>query len=409
MEEIFDRSMNPSRTPEMIRNYGQHGVFIEHGDADDTVPVREARAMREQLATFHPSLAYHEEPGGGHWYGVDHQRVFDFFRDHEKTDVRDVGEFEFRIASPGISSSCRYVTLYQQERPFEYCGVTARQTIRSRRQRRNEEDLDSRNMRITTENLLCFRVDLAHCMALKEFELSVDGQTVDDLPWPNQNHVWLRKVDGEWNVVDKPTDRTEKNPDRYGGFKSAFDHRFLLVYSTGGDEVENKWSYDKARFDAETFYYRANSAMDVIPDTQFTLEKYADRSVILYGNATTNKAWSLLLADSPVQARRGSITLGERTYDGDQFGLFMVRPRTDSDTASIGVVAGTGPEGMAAALPNRYFIAGPGFPDLTVVTPEIFSKGIEGVIAAGYFANNWSLDEADIVFRDSDNDNRSSP
>ena len=110
-----------------------------------------------------------------------------------------------------------------------------------------------------------------------------------------------------------------------------------------------------------------------------------------------------------MQIQRGSLTIGERTYEGGQYGLFMVRPRTDSDAASVGVVAGTGPEGMAAALPNRYFIAGPGFPDLTVVTPEVFAKGVDGVVAAGYFANDWSLDAADVVFRDSGDDAPSRP
>ena len=396
MEAMFDRAMNSSRTSEMIRNYKQHGVFIEHGDADNTVPVREARAMREELAKFHPSLGYHEEPGGGHWYGVDHPRAFEFFKNHEKTDVRDVDDFEFRIASPGISSSCRYVTLYQQEMPFEYCGVRAKQTVRSRRQRRNDEDITERKMQITTENLVCFRVDLGHCMHLAELELVVDEQDIDDLPSSIEGHVWLRKTDGKWFVVDEPADSRVKNPARYGGFKDAFNHRFVLVYSTGGDEAENAWSYNKARFDAETFYYRGNSALEIIPDSQFSLDAYTDRSVILYGNATTNKAWPLLLDHCPVKIERGVLHFGDRTFEGDNLGLYMVRPRTDSDVASVGIVAGTGLKGMAAVNPNRYFIAGPGFPDLVVMKSDVFSLGMKGVVAAGYFENDWSIGD-DIV------------
>ena len=71
----------------------------------------------------------------------------------------------------------------------------------------------------------------------------------------------------------------------------------VFVYATQGNEAENDWAYDKARFDAETFYYRGNGAMDVIPDREFSLGAYEDRSVILYGNASTNSAWDLLLAN----------------------------------------------------------------------------------------------------------------
>ena len=398
MEKMLARAANPSRTIEMMKNYHQHGVFIEHGDADTTVRVSEARFMREELAKYHPSLGYHEEPGGGHWYGVDHDRAFNFFRDHEKTDIRDLGVLEFRIANPGVNATNRYITLYQQEKVNEYCGVVAEQTIRSRRQRRNDEDLSERTMEIATENLQTFRIDLAHCMHLESFTLSVDNQSIDDLPWPSKDHVWLSKANGLWQVTDTPNDPFEKNPVRYGGIKDAFKHRFVLVYSTGGDEAENDWSYHKARFDAETFYYRGNSGMDVIPDSDFSLEAYKDRSVILYGNASTNKAWPLLLKDSPVHIKRGQLDFGNETYKGSQYGMYMVRPRPDSETASVGVVAGTGLEGMAAANPNRYFISGPGFPDLVIMTPEMFDKGLEGIVAAGYFGNDWSVESGDFAF-----------
>jgi len=141
MEAMLNRAANPSRTLEMSRNYLQHGVFIEHGGDDRTVPVREARFMREHLGAFHPDLAYYEEPGGGHWYGVDHQRVFDFFKRHEIKDIRDLDRLEFRSVSPGVSATSHYITLYQQEKSYAFCGVVAQQTIRARRQRRVEEDI----------------------------------------------------------------------------------------------------------------------------------------------------------------------------------------------------------------------------------------------------------------------------
>ena len=120
----------------------------------------------------------------------------------------------------------------------------------------------------------------------------------------------------------------------------------------------------------------------------------------VYGNATTNKAWSLLLNDSPVQIKRGELNIGDKRYKGSEFGLYMVRPRSDSDMASVGVIAGTGLEGMTAATPNRYFISGPGFPDLVVMTPEMFDQGLQGIEAAGYFGNDWSVENGEFVFKE---------
>lgn len=400
MEAMLNRAANPSRTLEMLHNYSQHGVFIEHGDADHTVPVSEARFMREKLGTFHSDFGYHEEPGGAHWYGVDHDRAINFLERHTRTDLRDLETMHFRVVSPGVSATSRYITLYQQEKPYEFCGVVAKQTVRSRRQRRFDEDLSERVIDVTTENLRVFRVDLGHCMELKKLELVVDGQSIDALPWPAQDHVWLGREGDSWQVIDEPDNSAEKNPARYGGFKEAFNHRMVFVYATGGSTEENAEAYAKARFDAETFHYRGNGSIEVIPDTAFSLEGYADRSVILYGNATTNHAWGLLLADSPVRVDRGELKVGDRVLRGDDLGVYLVRPRPDSDVASVGVVAGTGTAGFRAVMPNRYFVAGTGYPDLMVVSPRMYEDGVTGVVAAGYFGNDWSVESGEIVWEE---------
>ena len=64
-----------------------------------------------------------------------------------------------------------------------------------------------------------------------------------------------------------------------------------------GKSEENTWAFAKARYDAETFWYRGNASIDVIPDTAFDAAAKPDRNVILYGNADTNAAWDALLAD----------------------------------------------------------------------------------------------------------------
>ena len=398
MAAMLNRAANPSRTEALLRNYLQHGVFIEHGDNDRTVPVREARTMRELLGAIHPDLAYYEEPGGGHWYGVDHQRVFDFFKWHEKKDTRDVPVLDFTSVCPGIGATSRYITLYQQERPYDFCGVVAKQSIRSRQQRRSNQPVNERKIDVTTDNLSVLKIDLAHCKDAESVTLEVDGHEIENLPRPERQDVWLKREGTQWHVVPESPGPDQKNPQRYGGFKDAFRHRMVFVYATAGDARENAWSYQKARFDAETFYYRGNGSVDIIPDHAFSPEGFPDRSVILYGNASTNRAWQGLLADCPVQVRCGAIEAGGRTLSGEAWGVYMVRPRPDSTTASIGVVAGTGLPGMRALTPNRYFVAGTGFCDLMIVSPDMYTQGVDGVKAAGYFGNDWSLENGDIVW-----------
>src|SRR5262249_32051409 len=145
----------------------------------------------------------------------------------------------------------------------------------------------------------------------------------------------------------------------------------------------------------ETFWYRGNGSVDVLPDTAF--DAGADRNVILYGNADGNAAWKTLLGNSPVQVRRGEVKVGERTEKGDLACLF-VRPRAGSSTALVGVVSGTSLVGMRLTDQLAVFISGSGFPDFLLLTPDMLRSGACGVRGAGFFAEDWGVPGGDFVW-----------
>ena len=126
----------------------------------------------------------------------------------------------------------------------------------------------------------------------------------------------------------------------------------LFVYGTGGDAAENAWAQAKARYDAETFWYRGNGAVDIIPDTSFSAEASAGRSVVLYGNAETNRAWTALLAESPVVIGRGFVAVGDRRLEGADLACLLVRPRADDERACVVAIGGSGIAGMRSPKPS---------------------------------------------------------
>ena len=135
----------------------------------------------------------------------------------------------------------------------------------------------------------------------------------------------------------------------------------------------------------------------MISDELYFLDSYANRSVILYGNQDTNRAWKLLLEDSPISVTREEVRVGKRNYKGANLGCIFVRPHPESHTASVAVVAGTGTLGSRLGARLPYFVSGIGYPDFTVFDDRVFEKGVEGVRAAGYFEADWSLGE-DAVY-----------
>ena len=383
LDSIVRRAGNPSRTLKLKRNYLHYGIYILHGEKDTVVPTFIAREMVQNLAGFHPDFAYYEYPGGQHWFGdqsVDWPPIFEFFKfRHLKAD-HNINKIEFYTASPGVSSSSHFVQIYQQEVPF---GISSFDF--------NRDEAAS----IHTKNVHTLAIDLAK-MGNAAASLQVDDQKIS-LP-DNASKIYMSKRDQQWRIIQKPSAR-EKGPLRNGGFKDAFRHNMVLVYASHGSKTENAWWYHRALYDAEKFYYRANGNVELIKDTAFSPEKYPDQNVILYGNSTNNAAWQGLLKNCPLQVKKGLLSLGQKKLAGDNWGAYFIYPRSDSETASVGIVSATGQKGMKAAFANHYLVNGTTFPDVMIFGDKMIGEGLGALQCAGFFGNDWSVDTGDFVWR----------
>ncbi|MHC4948064.1 MAG: prolyl oligopeptidase family serine peptidase [Planctomycetota bacterium] len=392
VEEILRRAANPSRTETLVRNTLQHGVYILHGDRDDNVPVSEARRMRELLAGFHRDFAYYERVGAGHWWGnacVDWEPLFEFLRFRTRPAPADVPRVEFRTASPGVSARCHWVTVETQDRPLRLSTVDLRL------------DPETRRVEGTTDNVRRLTLDVAHLEAGAPLQVKIDGETPGEVAWPaGAPVVRLVRDDDAWRVDDGRPDPARKGPRRAGPFKDVFRHGVVLVPGTAGTDEENAWALARARFDAETFWYRGNGVMEVIADTAFDPARHPDRNVVLYGNADTNHLWAALLGDSPVRVRRGRVEVGDRVLEGDDLACLLIRPRAGSDVACVGAVAGTGGPGARLTDGLPYFVSGVAYPDWVVIGAEMLADGVDGVRAAGFFGEDWGLSARDSAWRE---------
>ena len=131
--------------------------------------------------------------------------------------------------------------------------------------------------------------------------------------------------------------------------------------------------------------------------------------MIVYGNEDTNAVAKSLLEGSSVRIRRGSLTVGERTLEGDDLSLLMVRPKYPQvnglrdallDKEQFAIVGGTGLAGMRSTDTMPYFVSGVHYPDLFVYDSRIHTIGSKAVRVAGVFGNDWSVEKGDIVWRD---------
>jgi hypothetical protein len=338
--------------------------------------------MREILSTFHPNFCYYEYPGGEHWYGdhsVDWFPIFEFFKRQSIPTNKEVKEIDFYTATPAVSSTDYWLKLQQQIRPFDFSNINAK--------------IEKQQINLKTVNVSILELDLPSLELKGEITINIDNQTLKTV---SDKKAILALKNDNWAFISQ-INTAQKYADRQGGFKFAFNNNVVFVYATGGSSSEGEWYQNRARFDAETFYYRGNGSIDVISDKEFSLEKYKDRNVVIYGNASNNKAWNLLLKNSPIQIDNHQVKVGDKVLKGDDLAAYFVLPRKDSNTAMVGVVAGTSEAGMKATWANNYISGITGFPDVMIFKADLLLKGLPEMKVTGFFDNEWSTKTLDFL------------
>lgn len=389
---IVERGTLPSRTLDFAPNLAGMGVYVLHGDIDDNVPPQQAYLMLKRLSEFHHDYVFHEEPDAGHWWDhspdagadcVSWPPMFDFFARHRRPSAQEVRAIRFRTPSPSVSVWNHWAGVITQKTPFALSEIAL------------DRDAGWTRVTGTTVNVEVLALDFSWSPA-DSVRITLDGCSLVTTV-PVGGTIWLSNGGGEagWSVTQAPDPRS-KGPRNNGGFRSAFVNRVQLVYGTRGSPQENAWALAKARYDAEWLWYQGNASIDVLPDTMFDPAAEPERSVVLYGNASTHQDWNALVDDA-VNVDRNILRIGTREFTGENLGLLAVRPRPGSDTASVGLVSATGSAGFRLMNRRPYLFLGVAYPDVSV-----FGAKDSGpiVLGAGYFGNDWTVARGEFVWED---------
>ncbi len=385
IEQIMRRAVSSSDTLSLVENLNHGGIYILHGDADDNVPVTQARTMRTELAKFHRDFAYFEQPGAGHWWGnqcVDWKPMFEFFKD--RTIPTNPAKFSFVTNDPGITSRCYWIEVLQQVQ----WGV----------QSRMEVDATNDSIDITTANMQSFAIDLdwaADDSGLISRTIKIDDSTTVVSRQVGRGLVYLqRSDDGLWSQA--LPDAASKNPNRSGPFKNAFRNNMAFV--VGNDA----WSLAKARYDAETFWYRGNGSVNIIPAATLGATDIRNRNIIVYGGEAFQTVTAILdrSKEHAVSIDGGAYTIGGAVTRRDSgMAILAIMPGLTDDTL-IGVVAGVDESGQRLCEQVPVFVSGIGYPDWTLLSTDMLRNGFEGIIGAGFFDANWDYSPDQSAWQD---------
>ncbi len=208
----FARSRAHSDTREYVDNLAQRGVYIIHGDADDNVPVTQARTMREMVEPITDDLEYHEQPGAGHWWDADGEEPGADCVDWEpmiawaQSHTLDPTELEFFFRSPLPSYSP------------DHSYVRIRSASSSTSDVELSSSVDGNTVTLDTVNARSLVLDGDALVAKGIDTVVVDGESFD----VTSGSIEVGPQDG-------------KHPDVYGPFNQAFRKPFCFVTPEEGE------------------------------------------------------------------------------------------------------------------------------------------------------------------------------
>ena len=213
-------------------------------------------------------------------------------------------QIHFTTVNPGVSAKNHWLSIVQQIRPLAVSSANLRW------------DPGRRRFAGNTENVALLELRLNHVASDQPLQVQLDGQTLERIAWPQGTAALALPGSGCVAAGDGAGRQPSKGRADTARSRRPSTGECCLCTGRRARPRRPAWALNKARLDAETFYYRGNGSIDILPDTGFDPKADPDRSVILYGNKETNLAWRELLGSSPVQVDRRGVTIGDRDILG---------------------------------------------------------------------------------------------
>jgi pimeloyl-ACP methyl ester carboxylesterase len=378
-----DMSLREDCAPDFVRNALNLPVFILHGGVDDNVPTVHGRFFAGLLENFGYEYIYKEVPGKRHWWSedglvcVDDPDLLEFLKSHQRNP--HPRRVFFKTNNIAQSSRSFWVEIDRQELPYFESSI--------------EAEVKDNSIDISTANILEFTVSLSReLLPYGQVSIAIDGKKLSH-EFVRDDKLSFYKKKGQF-VKGRPRRAgLEKRPDLYGPMKQAYFSPFVIVYGTRGDSAITESLHYQARSEGFRWWHRANGSAEVLADSEVTGETISECNLILFGGEGENLVTAKIENKLPIRAGKKEIHVGERIVRGDGLAAEFVYPNPLNPEKLVFIHEGADSTGLAISASFGTIYSGAGLPDYMIFDQSVKNLGWAGVICAGFFGNDWDIDE----------------
>jgi len=207
-------------------------------------------------------------------------------------------------------------------------------------------------------------------------------------------------------VLEPPRDDAplRKTPSLCGPYKEVHNSKFVFVYGTRGNPVENKRLYEKARqavdewrdFTKAVQLFEKKKDPLMVRDRDLEDEQKRKCNLVLIGTPRTNSVLAEIADKLPIKIKdEHTCVVGDKTFTGENLGLVMIYPSPFAKGRYIAVRSGKY-YGKNLSVNHKYDM----LPDF-IIYDEGVDRDIPGYYdgkpdrmrCAGFFNKYWELDE----------------
>jgi predicted esterase len=380
----WEKLLSEYRSPVMWAENGLYlPLYVWHGKRD--YPAKNSTVLVDRYKELGYSVEY-EHPDIGHdvWRKA-YEGLLGFKWLSQKTRAEHKKRILFKTDSPRYGDDA-WVHLREMSTDLEFATIDA-------------SVVDKTEIEVATHGVEAFALDRDPELVSSSAPVRVK---IDGAPLvfaPDVPIAAYRAEGGAWKAGLKAATPGRKRAGLSGPMRDAFFEPLVFVYGTA-DPAQTRANRDTARAWAR-IKYGVDIKYPMIADTELDESTAETHSLVLVGNADSNRVVRELEPQLPFKVGSGSISAtldgSTKEWKGKDLGVAFIYPNPKHPTRYVLVLEGTTALGTfrSIALPEL-------LPDFMVFDDRIsLARGQivlgNGVpLAAGLFRSDWSLGKVEL-------------
>lgn len=397
LKHILEASIVENQVDMHVMNLVTMPVLARVGADDNTVHPWYTRRMVRLLNANGGNVTYSEPAGKEHWWwdtkvsndggAVNDRKLRKFFEDcaHRSNSLIEGDAFALTTFNPASTGSMRGVKIQQQVVPYQRSTVHVQTT--------------GGKLIFSTINVKQIKLDKA---LLHYVNIEIDGQLLIQSSVSNDDFALICKQESlgiiqSW--VYCSNSHAERRPENYGPLRQVLESKFIIVYVDGDDR-----QLRQAIYLANLFQVTGDGMVQITSDsTSYADFEQTEGNAIFIGGLSRNK-WAAHFIESEsiaVKVNEDGIRIGPCHFHGEGLGIAALLPFKPVDSIAATrtglILDGSDYNGildvvMLGAPTIPPMVRQPfsnTLPDYIVTSPSIRFAGAGGVLAAGFWGNEW--------------------